>query len=397
MATYLNHEMGSPFLENAAAPHYTNEDLKQLAADWVSDETCPLFVAVFFGVRADLAGDFKWTSYQEYRLLCFSIHDAVAEIFAQQQLGFEIDRDGNSIHLMGVFPREHAHDFVSFYLEPILAKLQERFGIALCLGVGLPTDDNHQLKNSYHTARYAFEFFFFDPCQIIEFQNIHKEFSAMPEDYYDCMEDAFRSILSRDPQAVDKILAVVDFLGDLHYGNWRAVVMRIMDFTGVLISRLYRYHLLDGDFFRMQDELQELVFRSSTLAALKECVREHFEELLPRVFAADRLCSSDTIEKVKLYMEENYMEDLSLQKLADIACVSPNYFSHLFKKETGKNYKSYLIGIRMQKAQDLLLKTNLMIYEISELVGYNNTRTFVDAFRQAYAVSPSEFRKNTIS
>ncbi len=231
---------------------------------------------------------------------------------------------------------------------------------------------------------------FFEEEAALQYENN----SAVALDiYYDYVEEAFRAILARDEEATKKILRVVDFLGALHYGNQHAVMMRIMDFTGVLISRLFRYRLLDGDFFRMQDDLQEQVFAAETFAELKACVCSHFEALLPKVFAAERLRSTDTMEKVMLYMRENYMEDLSLQTLADIACVSPNYFSHLFKKETGKNYKSYLIEIRMQKARDLLLQTNLMIYEIGELVGYHSTRTFTEAFVKAYGVSPTSFRK----
>jgi len=47
---------------------------------------------------------------------------------------------------------------------------------------------------------------------------------------------------------------------------------------------------------------------------------------------------------------DHYNEDLSVKELADVACVSQNYFSAMFKKETGQNYKAYLTGIRMDEA-----------------------------------------------
>ena len=50
---------------------------------------------------------------------------------------------------------------------------------------------------------------------------------------------------------------------------------------------------------------------------------------------------------------------MSIKELADVACVSQNYFSALFKKETGQNYKAYLTSIRMEEAIKLLRTTDL--------------------------------------
>lgn len=76
-----------------------------------------------------------------------------------------------------------------------------------------------------------------------------------------------------------------------------------------------------------------------------------------------------------------------------MACVSQNYFSAMFKKETGQNYKAYLTSLRMEEALRLLRETDDKTYEIAEQVGYNNVRRFVDAFKQIYSVSPMEYRK----
>ena len=99
------------------------------------------------------------------------------------------------------------------------------------------------------------------------------------------------------------------------------------------------------------------------------------------------------IEEVKDYIREHYAEDLSIRELAEVACVSQNYFSALFKKETGQNYKAYLTSIRMEEAIKLLIQTDAKTYEIGEKAGYNNVRRFVDAFKQIYSMSPMEYRK----
>ncbi len=388
-----SYDIGNPFRNTGTGPQFENEDLLQMLKTQHPDSTDCFFAGIYIGIRADLAEEIKWSSYQQYVFLCASIHQEIADLFQEQQIGFEIFRSIDKSRFLGVFPLEKEEDFVDCYLRPILKTVEELFGLPLCIGIGLPTEDTSQLKNTYTSSQYAFELYYFEQNQIIEFQHIHRDFTVAPESYYDLLEEIFRAILAKDEHVLDKIVSGVELIGAIHYGNWRAVAMRTMDYAGVLVSRLYRYHLLDGDFFRMQDELQEKVFLEMTFDGLKRCIREHFAELLKEAYRTDRLTGKAIVEKVKLYMQKNYMENLSIKELSDIACVSTNYFSHMFKRETGKNYKAYLTEIRMQKAQEMLLETDFMIYEISEMVGYNNTRTFTDAFKQTYEISPADFRR----
>ncbi len=388
-----NYDIANPFRNTGMGPQFDNEDLlHMLEAEHPNYADC-FFVGIFFGIRTELAEQIKWASYQQYAFLCASVHEQIHQQFSEKGIGFEIFRSVDNTRFLGIFPKSRMNDFIEYYLRPILETVEKQFDLSLCIGIGLPTDDLKQLKNTYTSSKYAFELYYFEPKQIIEFQNIHRDFTVSPESYYDKVEEIFHSILAKDENVLDQIVSGIELIGAIHYGNWRAVTMRTMDYTGVLVSRLYRYHLLSGDFFRMQDDLQEKVFREVTFEGLKRCIREHFAVLLKDAYRTDRRTGKAIVEKVKLFMHENYMEDLSIKELSDIACVSTNYFSHMFKRETGKNYKAYLTEIRMQKAQELLLGTDFMIYEISEMVGYNNTRTFTDAFKQTYSVSPIEFRK----
>ena len=121
---------------------------------------------------------------------------------------------------------------------------------------------------------------------------------------------------------------------------------------------------------------------------------QYYEELLWHISETGKNRDSILIEDVKQYIREHYMEEISISRLSEIACVSKNYFSAMFKKETGMNYKAYLTQIRMEAALKLLQETDDKTYEISEKIGYNNVRRFVDAFKQIYSVTPAEYRKS---
>jgi two-component system response regulator YesN len=103
---------------------------------------------------------------------------------------------------------------------------------------------------------------------------------------------------------------------------------------------------------------------------------------------------SPRIEKAIAYMNRNFSLDISIDTLADYLGITPNYFSHLFKKETGISFSEYLNRIRVTEAQKLLAQTDLKAYEVMERVGFRNYKYFNYVFKKQEGVSPADYRKN---
>ena len=103
---------------------------------------------------------------------------------------------------------------------------------------------------------------------------------------------------------------------------------------------------------------------------------------------------SRRILKVKSYISQNYMDELRLKQLADIAGMSPSAFSRFFKLHTGRNLSEYIIDIRLGYAARLLVDTSRSISEISFDCGFNNLSNFNRIFKRKKGCSPSEFREN---
>ena len=103
---------------------------------------------------------------------------------------------------------------------------------------------------------------------------------------------------------------------------------------------------------------------------------------------------SRRVLKVKNYINENYMYELKLATLADLANMSPSAFSRFFKLHTGRTLSDYIIDIRMGFATRLLLDTNDTIAEVGFNCGYNNLSNFNRIFKRKKGCSPSEFREN---
>lgn len=104
---------------------------------------------------------------------------------------------------------------------------------------------------------------------------------------------------------------------------------------------------------------------------------------------------SRRVLKVKNYINENYMYEIKLETLADIANMSQSAFSRFFKLHTGRTLSDYIIDTRLGYATRMLLDTQDSIANISFNCGYNNFSNFNRIFKRKKGCSPSEFGKST--
>ena len=102
---------------------------------------------------------------------------------------------------------------------------------------------------------------------------------------------------------------------------------------------------------------------------------------------------SKRVLKVKNYINENYMYELKLETLADLANMSQSSFSRFFRMHTGRTLSDYIIDVRMGFASRLLLNTEESVANISFKCGYNNLSNFNRIFKRKKGCSPSEFRE----
>ncbi|HLG78582.1 MAG TPA: helix-turn-helix transcriptional regulator, partial [Ktedonobacteraceae bacterium] len=98
------------------------------------------------------------------------------------------------------------------------------------------------------------------------------------------------------------------------------------------------------------------------------------------------------VERVIVVMRERLCEPLSLADMADIACVSPFYFCHLFRAVVGIPPGEFLVALRLDAAKRLLLTTNLSVTDVCFEVGYSGLGSFTTRFSQLIGISPRLLR-----
>jgi AraC-like DNA-binding protein/GGDEF domain-containing protein len=119
------------------------------------------------------------------------------------------------------------------------------------------------------------------------------------------------------------------------------------------------------------------------------------ERLFERLFeqpGAPRTSGRHILKLVETYIRDHYAEDLSLTKVAQAVFVSPFYISHLFHRELDTTFLRYLTAIRIARARQMLLDTDLQVSEIGALVGYGTAKNFRCAFKRVVGSTPTAFR-----
>ena len=96
---------------------------------------------------------------------------------------------------------------------------------------------------------------------------------------------------------------------------------------------------------------------------------------------------------VTKYINQNYMYELPLDKLASIAGYSKYHFSRIFKEYNGMSYIQYINSKRIKAAERLMADSSLPITEVAMQCGFSSLTTFNRAFRKAKGCTPTEFRK----
>lgn len=100
-----------------------------------------------------------------------------------------------------------------------------------------------------------------------------------------------------------------------------------------------------------------------------------------------------TVKRAKSMIQEFYQTGITLNEIADKLDITPEYLGTQFHKEMGVNFSTYIRDFRISKAKELLIGTQLKLYEIAEQVGYTDPKYFSRVFKECTGQLPADYRK----
>lgn len=146
------------------------------------------------------------------------------------------------------------------------------------------------------------------------------------------------------------------------------------------------------------EKIEKLVMNPEFLSSFQslEELRRHLYLLIMDCMSSDADPDGNAKNKIKLsikYIRDNYNRDISVNELAEKYSLSPNYYSTIFKRETGQTTVNYIKELRLNKACDYLVNSAKSIADISKEVGYEDSQYFFRVFKKTTGLTPLEYRK----
>lgn len=103
------------------------------------------------------------------------------------------------------------------------------------------------------------------------------------------------------------------------------------------------------------------------------------------------------VELAQQYVQEHYREKITLGGVAEWLNISQGHLSSTFKKQVGQNFSDYVNHVKVEKAKELIATHQYMMYEISDLLGFDTQYYFSTVFKKVAGCTPKEYEQETIS
>lgn len=179
-------------------------------------------------------------------------------------------------------------------------------------------------------------------------------------------------------------------------------------FSGCLDRLMISYQIRNAEeFYQIVRELRQKYVSSSGQDLIPAVLLSHLSVTWEEELAVsgiqdllNRLCElrekekvsvggENMISHVKHYVQEHYMEDVSLTRVSELCNITPAYLSRIFRG-TGQKFIDYVTEVRLERAREFLYTGQYSVKEVASMVGYVSEKHFSRTFKKRYGVSPSQ-------
>jgi AraC-like DNA-binding protein len=172
--------------------------------------------------------------------------------------------------------------------------------------------------------------------------------------------------------------------------NSYTAMMRLKVFSTPFLERcsssIQIYNMLEY-LINSQDTKNELIDKGSAyyiLGIMTSCIE-----------LADKptVSSTELARRILVFLQQNYLNAISIETLAKEFGYNKDYLSKFFNSYLGCGFNSYMNALRSRHAAQLISSGKTDLTDISFLSGFGNYRTFNRAFKLAYGITPSDYKK----
>lgn len=252
-------------------------------------------------------------------------------------------------------------------------------------GMSLPQSDVCKLKQAMLEAENALTYRLYRGYgQLVPFQEV----SAHEVTDLQAPEDGIRELLAAvESGEEERAIALLERIaGDIRSRYWYPSEALAM--LQALLERLQGLCLGgDGAEAESAGRLATMYIEDieAELTGLINALSERYRRLIG---SKDFMLCQRMME----YMEQHLGEPIGIPEIADFIGISSSLASQLFKQETNETIYNYLTRLRMERAGELLIKTDRKISDIAQMVGYQHENSFIRSFRKFKDITPGKYR-----
>jgi Response regulator containing CheY-like receiver domain and AraC-type DNA-binding domain len=273
--------------------------------------------------------------------------------------------------------------------ELIRTKLDEKYHMISAIVLGNLLEDIRAIGMEYNHMEAVLDYKFFFEGSIVLFSdgNLSKDL-FLPDNFDNILSNIYKCIECNDYYNLDNLVRI--FFKNLD-GHESFSVVYIKYICMDIIKRIYdkKSGHKKGEF----ENNLEIVYTSSTLFQLAGFMKNIISEMYSENLAFSEERKKKFFYEILKIIENNYMNDISLEWIAEKVYITPNYLSYIFKRDMGISLTKYITTYKLEKAKDLLLNTNMKIVDISEKVGYSTPSYFCQTFKSYYGFTPAKLRE----
>lgn len=186
------------------------------------------------------------------------------------------------------------------------------------------------------------------------------------------------------------ILSYIDFISSVNKIHFKGLCDLHQQLSYLFFDFAYRNDIDIASLFQGDYKYNDYMDSFKNVDSIRQAV-------VFIINALENACEDDRgendVQKAKDYIMNNISRNITVADVSAYVHLSPEYFTKLFKKETGQNIKTYIMQTKVEVAKDLLANPGMPVSLVALELGYTNFSHFTQLFKKFENITPSEYRK----